>query len=81
MGLGFAECVTHDYVRHSTTTPFAALDIVSGEVITQCKQRHRHQKFLQFMKEIEQNVPQELDVHLMLDNYASRPSTHQFNAG
>jgi putative transposase len=71
MGLGYAEGVTHDYVRHGTTTLFAALDIASGEVITQCKQRHRHQEFLQFLKQIEHNVPQQLDVHLIVDNYAT----------
>ena len=71
MGLGYAEGVTHDYVRHGTTTLFAALNIASGEVITQCKQRHRHQEFLQFLKQIEHNVPQKLDVHLIVDNYAT----------
>jgi len=43
MGLGYAEGVTHDYIRHGTTTLFAALDEATGEVITQCKPRHRHQ--------------------------------------
>lgn len=71
MGLGYAEGVTHDYIRHGTTTLFAALDIASGEVTTQCKQRHRHQEFLQFLKQIEHNVPQKLDVHLIVDNYAT----------
>ena len=46
MGLGYVEGVTHDYVRHGTTTLFAALDIATGRVITQCKKRHRHQEFL-----------------------------------
>src|SRR6266851_1865800 len=46
MGLGYVEGVTHDYYRHGTTTLFAALDIVDGGVITQCKPRHRHQEFL-----------------------------------
>jgi putative transposase len=71
MGLGYAEGVTHDYVRHGTTTLFAALDIANGEVITQCKQRHRHQEFLHFLKQIEHEVPQKLDVHLVVDNYAT----------
>jgi putative transposase len=71
MGLGYAEGVTHDYVRHGTTTLFAALDVANGDVITQCKQRHRHQEFLQFLKQIEHNVPQKLDVHLIVDNYAT----------
>src|SRR5712672_4733839 len=48
MGLGYVEGVTHDYVRHGTTTLFAALDIASGRVFTECKPRHRHQEFLSF---------------------------------
>ena len=44
MGLGYVEGVTHDYIRHGTTTLFAALDVATGEVITQCKARHRHQE-------------------------------------
>lgn len=71
MGLGYLEGVTHDYVRHGTTTLFAALNIASGEVLSQCKQRHRHQEFLNFLKHIDQNVPANLDVHLVLDNYAT----------
>ena len=46
MGLGYVEGITHDYIRHGTTTLFAALDIANGSVLTQCKQRHRHQEFL-----------------------------------
>lgn len=71
MGLGYVEGITHDYVRHGTTTLFAALNIASGEVISQCKKRHRHQEFLSFLKHIERNVPEQLDIHLVLDNYAT----------
>ena len=71
MGLGYLEGVTHDYVRHGTTTLFAALDIASGCVISSCRSRHRHQEFLAFLKDIEQNVPADLDLHLVMDNYAS----------
>ena len=71
MGLGYAEGVTHDYVRHGTTTLFAALDIATGKVIARCKPRHRHQEFLAFLKHIDQNVPADLDVHLIVDNYAT----------
>jgi len=71
MGLGYAEGVTHDYVRHGTTTLFAALDVATGEVITQCKQRHRHQEFLGFLRRIEESVPSELDIHLIVDNYCT----------
>ena len=71
LGLGYVEGVTHDYERHGTTTLFAALDVASGHIMTQCKQRHRHQEFLQFLKHIEENVPSDLDVHLVVDNYAT----------
>jgi len=71
MGLGYVEGVTHDYVRHGTTTLFAALDIASGTVLTECKPRHRHQELLAFLKRIDQVVPEHLDVHLIVDNYAT----------
>lgn len=71
MGLGYVEGVTHDYVRHGTTTLFAALDIVSGRVLTSCKQRHRHQEYLAFLKEVDSSVPTKLDIHLVVDNYAT----------
>ena len=71
MGLGYVEGVTHDYVRHGTTTLFAALDVAIGEVITQCKRRHRHQEFLSFLRHIDANVPAQFDVHLIVDNYAT----------
>jgi hypothetical protein len=57
MGLGYVEGITHDYVRHGTTTLFAALDIASGTVFTECKPRHRHQEFLAFLKRIDEVVP------------------------
>jgi putative transposase len=71
LGLGYVEGVTHDYVRHGTTTLFAALDVASGQVITRCKKRHRHQEFLQFLNHIDQNVPEDLDIHLVVDNYVT----------
>jgi len=71
LGFGYAEGVTHDYVRHGTTTLFAALDIASGQVLTCCKQRHRHQEYLKFLKHIDANVPQDLTIHLVVDNYAT----------
>jgi putative transposase len=73
MGLGYVEGATHDYERHGTTTLFAALDIANGQVITDCKPRHRNGEFLAFLKQIEANVPPELDVYLVMDNY----STHK----
>jgi transposase len=71
MGLGYVEGITHDYIRHGTTTLFAALDVANGTVITQCKPRHRHQEFLAFLRHIERSVPEQLDVHLIVDNYAT----------
>lgn len=71
MGLGYVEGVTHDYIRHGTTTLFAALDVATGEVIADCRPRHRHQEFLAFLRKIDASVPQELDLHIVLDNYAS----------
>jgi len=71
MGLGYVEGVTHDYFRHGTTTLFAALDVANGTVIGQCKARHRHQEFLSFLRNIERSVPKDLDIHLVMDNYAT----------
>jgi len=71
MGLGYVEGVTHDYYRHGTTTLFAALDVANGQVFAQCKARHRHQEFLGFLRHIEQQVPHNLDVHMVVDNYGT----------
>jgi len=71
LGLGYVEGVTHDYVRHGTTTLFAALDIATGKVLTSCKNHHRHQEYLQFLKQVDTNVPPELEIHLVVDNYAT----------
>jgi putative transposase len=71
LGLGYVEGVTHDYRRHGTTTLFAALDTANGKVLTQCRQRHRHQEYLGFLREIEKNVPKNWEVHVIVDNYAT----------
>jgi putative transposase len=71
MGLGYVEGVTHDYVRHGTTTLFVALDIANGQMLTRSKPPHRHQEFLSFLRHIDKNVPEGLELHLVLDNYAS----------
>jgi putative transposase len=71
MGLGYVEGVTHDYIRHGTTTLFAALNIATGEVLTACKRRHRHQEYLDFLKRVDTNVPTDLEIHLIVDNYAT----------
>jgi transposase len=62
---------THDYVRNGTTSLFAALDVASGTVISQVHRRHRYQEFLAFLRAIDRDVPAELDVHLICDNYAT----------
>jgi putative transposase len=71
LGFGYVEGVTHDYKRHGTTTLFAALDVLSGAVLASCKERHRHQEFLAFLREIDEAVPPQLDVHCIVDNYAT----------
>lgn len=71
LGFSYAEGYTHDYVRHGTLTLFAALDVAAGGVLAQPKKRHRHQELLQFLRHIDANVPPELDVHIIMDNYAT----------
>ena len=71
MGLGYLEGVTHDYFRHGTTTLFAALNVLDGSVISQCKPRHRHQEFIGFLNHLDHQVPAALAVHLIADNYAT----------
>jgi putative transposase len=71
MGFGYVEGVTHDYVRHGTTTLFAALNVLNGAILAECKPRHRHQEFLGFLRSIDKAVPAELEVHCIVDNYAS----------
>jgi transposase len=68
---GQPERRTHDYVRHGTTSLFAALEVVSGKIIGQCHRRHRAVEFRRFLETIEAAVPADLDVHLILDNYAT----------
>jgi transposase len=73
MKKGRAGTMTHDYKRHGTSTLFAALNVASGEVIGECKQQHRHQEFLAFLKSVERQTAPHLDLHLIVDNY----STHK----
>lgn len=68
---GIAERRTHDYMRHGTTTLFAALDIATGEVIGELHRRHRSSEFVQFLRTIDASVPPDLDVHLVTDNYGT----------
>ena len=71
LAAGIPERRSHDYVRHGTTTLFAALDIASGEVIAETHRRHRGAEFLKFLRTIEANVPPALDIHLVMDNYGT----------
>jgi transposase len=67
---GHAEQRTHDYVRHGTTTLFAALEIATRKVTGLCKNRHRHQEFLAFLKHVARAYP-DRELHLVMDNYAA----------
>ena len=62
---------THDYRRNGTTTLFAALDTLTGKVIERCLPRHRHEEFIEFLNHVDCSVPKDLDVHLIMDNYAT----------
>jgi transposase len=68
---GTPERRSHDYVRHGTTSLFAALDMATGKVIGSLKARHRATEFKKFLQEIDEQVPKDLAVHLILDNYAT----------
>jgi transposase len=76
MAYGKSECVTHDYVRHGTTSLFAALDVATGKVIGKCQRRHRHQEFLAFLRHVDANVAHEKgqSIHLIMDNYNTHKS-------
>lgn len=63
--------MTHDYKRHGTTTLFAALNVLEGTVIGSCMKKHRHQEYLKFLLRIKKEVPNDIDVHLIVDNYAT----------
>ena len=63
--------VTHDYVRHGTTTLFAALNVLDGKVVGQCLPRHRHQEFLKFLRHLDRQFPEPVALHLIVDNYAT----------
>ena len=71
MKKGRAGTMTHDYKRNGTTTLFAALDVLKGEVIGRCMPQHRHQEFLKFLRAIDRSTPRHLDIHCIADNYAT----------
>jgi transposase len=68
---GRASTMTHDYKRNGTTTLFAALNVLDGQVIAQCQQRHRHDEWLKFLKKIDRETPKGKTLHLIADNYAT----------
>jgi transposase len=71
---------THTYVRHGTTSLFAALDVATGRVIGQCRRRHRSTEFVKFLQQLDDSVPQHLDVHVILDNLQTHktPAAHRW---
>ncbi len=77
---GRAGTMTHDYKRNGTTTLFAALDVLTGTVIGQCLPRHRHEEFLKFLRTVDRQVPKNLQIHMILDNYGTHkhPNVQQW---
>ena len=71
MKKGRAGTMTHDYKRNGTTTLFAALNVLEGTVIGQCLPRHRHQEFLKFLRKLDREFPEDLELHLVVDNYGT----------
>ena len=71
LSFGYSETKTHDYVRHGTTTLFAALDVATGEVIGRLHRQHRAEEFLKFLNAIDKEVPKSLDIHIIMDNYGT----------
>ena len=63
--------MTHDYKRNGTTTLFAAIEMAAGKVISTCMDKHRHQEWIKFLKQIDQETPSDLDIHMIVDNYAT----------
>src|SRR5450759_863414 len=73
---GRASTMTHDYKRHGTTTLFAALSTLDGSLISCCQQRHRHEEWLVFLRQINRETPKDKEVHLICDNYATHKHPH-----
>jgi len=83
MKKGRCGTLTHDYVRHGTTTLFAALNVLDGKVIGSCFDRHRHEEFLKFLRQLDRDTPAEMDLHLIVDNYCTHkhPKVKQWIQG
>ena len=73
LGAGHIRTQTHDYIRHGTLTLFAALNYLDGKIISRTAKKHTHRQWLDFLKQVDQETPQNLDLHLIVDNY----STHK----
>ena len=71
LGIGHIRTRTHDYIRHGTVTLFAALSYLEGKIISRTEEKHTHVEWLRFLKQINRNVPKELDMHIVADNYAT----------
>jgi transposase len=71
MKKGRCGTMTHDYKRNGTTTLFAALEVLQGRVIGQCHERHRHQEFLKFLRQLDAEFPGDIPLHLVMDNYGT----------
>lgn len=71
MKKGRCGTMTHDYVRHGTTTLFAALNVLDGTVIGSCFDRHRHEEFLKFLRQVDRETPEGMNLHLIVDNYCT----------
>ena len=68
---GYSRTQTHDYIRHGTITLFAALSYLEGKIISRTEESHTHLEWLRFLKQIDRETPKELDLHLIVDNYAT----------
>jgi transposase len=68
--------MTHDYKRNGTTTLFAALNVLDGQVVGECHARHRHQEWLKFLRRLDREFPQDLKLHLVMDNYGTHKEPH-----
>jgi transposase len=75
LGAGHIKTRTHDYYRHGTITLFAALNYLDGKIISRTEARHTHVEWLRFLKQLERDTPPELDLHLIVDNYATHKHT------